>query len=71
MSRKWRDASTSAVAHTATQPDASRREFLKLGMTLAAAAGGGLLLGFEVPARGGEVRSFPIGRRRQRNGRKD
>jgi isoquinoline 1-oxidoreductase beta subunit len=61
MSRKSRDASTSAVAHTATHPVASRREFLKLGMTLAAAAGGGLLLGFDVTARGDEVRSFSIG----------
>jgi len=61
MSRKWRDASTSAVAHTATQRNASRREFLKLGMTFAAAAGGGLLLGFKVPARGDEVPSFSIG----------
>jgi isoquinoline 1-oxidoreductase subunit beta len=33
-----------------TQTSVSRRKFLKFGMTVGAAAGGGLLLGFSVPA---------------------
>ncbi|KVQ10776.1 aldehyde dehydrogenase [Burkholderia ubonensis] len=39
----------------------SRRTFLKFGMTLGAAAGGGLLLGFSVPAAGGDARRSVIG----------
>ncbi|KVW38323.1 aldehyde dehydrogenase [Burkholderia ubonensis] len=39
----------------------SRRAFLKFGMTLGAAAGGGLLLGFSVPAAGGDARRSVIG----------
>lgn len=39
----------------------SRRTFLRFGMTLGAAAGGGLLLGFSVPAASGEVRRSVIG----------
>ncbi|WP_126283164.1 xanthine dehydrogenase family protein molybdopterin-binding subunit [Burkholderia stagnalis] len=39
----------------------SRRTFLKFGMSLGAAAGGGLLLGFSVPAAGGDVRRSVIG----------
>jgi isoquinoline 1-oxidoreductase beta subunit len=61
MSRTTRDASTFAPARTTTRREASRREFLKMGMTLAAGAAGGLLLGFGVPARGDELRSFSIG----------
>ncbi|KVZ16047.1 xanthine dehydrogenase family protein molybdopterin-binding subunit [Burkholderia stagnalis] len=39
----------------------SRRRFLKFGMSLGAAAGGGLLLGFSVPAAGGDARRSVIG----------
>ncbi|MXN79948.1 molybdopterin-dependent oxidoreductase [Burkholderia sp. 4701] len=39
----------------------SRRSFLKFGMSLGAAAGGGLLLGFSVPAAGGDARRSVIG----------
>jgi isoquinoline 1-oxidoreductase/isoquinoline 1-oxidoreductase beta subunit len=39
----------------------SRRSFLKAGMSLGAAAGGGLLLGFSMPAAGGEARRSVIG----------
>jgi isoquinoline 1-oxidoreductase beta subunit len=39
----------------------SRRTFLKFGMTLGAAAGGGLLLGFSVRAAGGDARRSVIG----------
>ncbi|MEM5425288.1 xanthine dehydrogenase family protein molybdopterin-binding subunit [Paraburkholderia ferrariae] len=39
----------------------SRRTFLKLGMMLGAAAGGGLLLGFSVRAAGGDARHSVIG----------
>ncbi|MBN3787892.1 xanthine dehydrogenase family protein molybdopterin-binding subunit [Burkholderia sp. Ac-20353] len=39
----------------------SRRTFLKFGMSLGAAAGGGLLLGFSVPAAGGDARRSVIG----------
>ncbi|MCP3712504.1 xanthine dehydrogenase family protein molybdopterin-binding subunit [Paraburkholderia sp. CNPSo 3274] len=39
----------------------SRRTFLKFGMTLGAAAGGGLLLGFSVKAAGGGARRSVIG----------
>ncbi|MGU7768694.1 molybdopterin cofactor-binding domain-containing protein [Burkholderia sp. MR1-5-21] len=39
----------------------SRRTFLKVGMSLGAAAGGGLLLGFSVPAMGGDARRSVIG----------
>jgi isoquinoline 1-oxidoreductase beta subunit len=44
----------------------SRRTFLKFGMTLGAAGGGGLLLGFSVPAaaasdRGSHARKFAVG----------
>ncbi|EGD02525.1 aldehyde oxidase and xanthine dehydrogenase, molybdopterin binding protein, partial [Burkholderia sp. TJI49] len=34
----------------------SRRSFLRLGVSLGAAAGGGLLLGFSVPAAGDDAR---------------
>ncbi|RQS10129.1 xanthine dehydrogenase family protein molybdopterin-binding subunit [Burkholderia sp. Bp9002] len=39
----------------------SRRSFLKFGMSLGAAAGGGLLLGFSMPAAGGDARRSVIG----------
>ncbi|RBL66494.1 hypothetical protein C3E98_037230, partial [Pseudomonas sp. MWU13-2625] len=39
----------------------SRRSFLKLGMSLGAAAGGGLLLGFSLPAAGDDARRSVIG----------
>lgn len=39
----------------------SRRGFLKLGMSLGAAAGGGLLLGFSLPAAGDDARRSVIG----------
>ncbi|TCW75927.1 aldehyde dehydrogenase [Burkholderia sp. SRS-46] len=39
----------------------SRRTFLKFGMSLGAAAGGGLLLGFSMPAAGGDARRSVIG----------
>ncbi|KWH33760.1 xanthine dehydrogenase family protein molybdopterin-binding subunit [Burkholderia stagnalis] len=39
----------------------SRRRFLKFGMSLGVAAGGGLLLGFSVPAAGGDARRSVIG----------
>ena len=39
----------------------SRRSFLKLGMSLGAAAGGGLLLGFSMPAAGDDARRSVIG----------
>lgn len=39
----------------------SRRRFLKFGMSLGAAAGGGLLLGFSVQAAGGDARRSVIG----------
>ncbi|KVE30786.1 xanthine dehydrogenase family protein molybdopterin-binding subunit [Burkholderia sp. TSV86] len=39
----------------------SRRTFLKFGITLGAAAGGGLLLGFSMPAAGGDARRSVIG----------
>ncbi len=38
----------------------SRREFLKIGMTIGAAASGGLLLGFVLPARGKDLRASVI-----------
>ncbi|MGZ2747530.1 molybdopterin cofactor-binding domain-containing protein [Burkholderia stagnalis] len=41
--------------------EVSRRTFLKFGMSLGAAAGGGLLLGFSVPAAGGDARRSVIG----------
>lgn len=39
----------------------SRRSFLRLGMSLGAAAGGGLLLGFSLPAAGDDARRSVIG----------
>ncbi|RQS62567.1 xanthine dehydrogenase family protein molybdopterin-binding subunit [Burkholderia sp. Bp8963] len=44
-----------------TAASVSRRTFLKFGMSLGAAAGGGLLLGFSVPAAGGDARRSVIG----------
>ncbi|MFT4510079.1 molybdopterin cofactor-binding domain-containing protein [Caballeronia sp. 15711] len=41
--------------------DLSRRGFLKYGMTIGVAAGGGLLLGFSVQAAGGDTRRSVIG----------
>jgi len=41
--------------------DVSRRTFLKFGMTLGVPAGGGLLLGFGVPAAGADARRSVIG----------
>ncbi|OXH92580.1 aldehyde dehydrogenase, partial [Burkholderia multivorans] len=39
----------------------SRRSFLRFGMSLGAAAGGGLLLGFSLPAAGDDTRRSVIG----------
>ncbi|AOK31968.1 aldehyde dehydrogenase [Burkholderia singularis] len=50
-----------ADAVSAAGEGVSRRTFLKFGITLGAAAGGGLLLGFSMPAAGGDARRSVIG----------
>ncbi|KVD69797.1 aldehyde dehydrogenase [Burkholderia sp. ABCPW 14] len=58
MSRGLIEAGNALAAEAA---GVSRRTFLKFGVTLGAAAGGGLLLGFSVPAAGGDARRTVIG----------
>ncbi|KVK89799.1 xanthine dehydrogenase family protein molybdopterin-binding subunit [Burkholderia sp. MSMB1498] len=61
MSRGLIEAGRAHAAEAARGAGVSRRDFLKYGMTLGAAAGGGLLLGFSVPAAGGDARRSVIG----------
>ncbi|AJK48460.1 xanthine dehydrogenase family protein molybdopterin-binding subunit [Burkholderia plantarii] len=55
------EASRAASAADGDAAGISRRRFLQAGFTLGAAAGGGLLLGFAVPASGGATRPSVIG----------
>ncbi|QJP70000.1 xanthine dehydrogenase family protein molybdopterin-binding subunit [Burkholderia glumae] len=55
------EASRAARAAGGDATGISRRHFLQAGFTLGAAAGGGLLLGFAVPAAGGATRPSVIG----------
>ncbi|AOJ04819.1 MULTISPECIES: xanthine dehydrogenase family protein molybdopterin-binding subunit [Burkholderia] len=61
MSRGLIEAGNALAAEAAGGAGVSRRTFLKFGVTLGAAAGGGLLLGFSVPAAGGDARRTVIG----------
>lgn len=49
------------AGRAAARAGLSRRTFVKYGITLGAAAGGGLLLGFSVPAAGGDARRSVLG----------
>ncbi|WP_323121393.1 xanthine dehydrogenase family protein molybdopterin-binding subunit [Burkholderia alba] len=61
MSQGLIEAGRAAVADAADAAGVSRRTFLKFGMTLGAAAGGGFLLAFSVPAAGDDARKSVIG----------
>lgn len=59
MSRGLIEAGCAHARQAARDAGVTRRDFLKLGMTLGAAAGGGLLLSFSVPAAGGDALEMP------------